>query len=258
MKTVDHFSDANLAACVSRASAPTARHLMPFKAVRIEVLDERGDPVMIPGKEGRAGGPAVASGFLMREQEGLYLYTCWHVVTGIDLANPVLPGALSGERRMSLRLSIQANEQRSEQVVSIGGLQTLDINLYDSSTDPRTPMWEQDEQSAKNESLSMAGLSEPFWHDVVRIRIDESLDLVDLQVLMRVDLWHGLVAPGDSLLIVGYPYGYSALKQNPTPIVVKRSVAATRTEGVRQEVLIDGGGAPGMCFNVPQGLQQRP
>jgi hypothetical protein len=149
MAPVDHFSDAYLAARVAQASAQAVRYFMPFKAVRIETLDERGSPVIIPPKDGHAGGPAVASGFLMREREGLYLYTCWHVVTGIDLANPVLPGALSGPRRMRLRLAMQASEQLSEEDFSLGGLRNVELDLYDTSTNPPRPLWEQDEQSAK-------------------------------------------------------------------------------------------------------------
>jgi hypothetical protein len=44
----------------------TARHLMPFKCVRIEILDQDGGPVMLAPENGKGGGPAVASGFLLR------------------------------------------------------------------------------------------------------------------------------------------------------------------------------------------------
>lgn len=74
---------------------------MPFKAVRIDVLDEHGNAVEVFDESGQAAGFAVASGFFMQEVTGLYLYTCWHVVTGINLHNPVLPGARAPARRMS-------------------------------------------------------------------------------------------------------------------------------------------------------------
>ena len=41
----------------------TARHLMPFKCVRIEILDQGGEPVMLAPENGKGRGPAVASGF---------------------------------------------------------------------------------------------------------------------------------------------------------------------------------------------------
>ena len=90
-------------------SSPTegfaARHLMQFKAVRIEILDQHGQPVIVASRNGERRGPVVASGFLLRDEADLYLYTCWHVVTGIELANPVLPG--TNQRRSRLKVSLQ-------------------------------------------------------------------------------------------------------------------------------------------------------
>jgi Trypsin-like peptidase domain len=212
-----------------------ARHLMQFKAVRIEILDQLGQPVIVTPRNGERRGPVVASGFLLRDGADLYLYTCWHVVTGIELANPVLPG--TNQRRSRLKVSMQRSEKSD----------SFEVELYEQSgEDVFLPRWEQDEQSVLNSSLAMANLVQPFWHDIVRIRLPTSVVISSVQVLSRFDLWRDLIAPADPLMLVGYPYGFSARQLTPTPIVVKRHVAAISRDGARREILIDGAGAPGM------------
>ena len=212
-----------------------ARHLMQFKAVRIEILDQLGQPVIVTPRNGERRGPVVASGFLLRDDADLYLYTCWHVVTGIELANPVLPG--TNQRRSRLKVSMQCSEKSD----------SFEVELYEQSgEDVFLPRWEQDQQSVSNSSLAMANLVQPFWHDIVRIRLPSSVVTSTAQVLSRFDLWRDLIAPADPLLLVGYPYGFSARQLTPAPIVVKRHVAAISRDGARREILIDGAGAPGM------------
>jgi hypothetical protein len=208
---------------------------MQFKAVRIEILDQHGQAVMVTPRNGERKGPVVASGFLLRDDAELYLYTCWHVVTGIELANPVLPG--THQRRSRLKVSI----------ASVGRSISFEVELYEKSgAEVSLPRWEQDEQSVSNSSLAMANLVQPFWHDIVRIRLPCSVVTSTTQVLSRLDLWPDSIAPADPLMLVGYPYGFSARQLTPTPIVVKRNVAAMSRDGGRREILIDGAGAPGM------------
>jgi len=229
------------------AASPLALHLMPLKVVRLEMLDEHGRQILVPSSRRRAGGPVVASGFLVGEGADTYVYTCWHVVTGIDLDHPVLPGTLnSSKRRMRIRVSLQANTPHSSGGVTIGGLETIELELYDRSQSPPIPLWEQDGQSVDNEALASANLLQPFWHDAVRIRLPAAYKATDAQTLRLSDLWHGLASPGDSVFVVGYPYGYSAMIRQPVPIVLRRSIAAVMRDGFRRDVLIDGGGAPGM------------
>jgi hypothetical protein len=220
---------------------------MTFKCVRIEILDQSGEPVMLSPENGKSGGPAVASGFLLRDEGATYLYTCWHVVTGISLTNPVLPGASVMRRRARLKVSMQANDFKAGgAVVTTGGSETFEIDLYDTSGESPSPIWEQDEQSKENLNLAMAGLNEPFWHDIVRIRLPDEVKTSTIQNLAPQDVWPHLIAPGDPLLLVGYPYGYSAKLLSPTPIVLKRNVAAIQIDGPRREMLIDGIGAAAM------------
>ena len=233
------MSNPRLPGLANLPSSPTdsiaARHLTQFKAVRIEILDQHGQAVIVTPRNGERRGPVVASGFLLQDEADLYLYTCWHVVTGIELANPVLPG--THQRRSRLKISMQRSEKSD----------SFEVELYEKSgEDVFLPRWEQDEQSVSNSSLAMANLVQPFWHDIVRIRLPPSLVTSSLQVLSRFDLWRDLIAPADPLLLVGYPYGFSARELTPTPIVLKRHVAAIARDGARREILIDGTGAPGM------------
>jgi hypothetical protein len=108
------------------------------------------------------------------------------------------------------------------------------------------PLWEQDEQSVSNSSLAMANLVQPYWHDIVRIRLPSSIIASTVPLLSRLDLWSDLIAPADPLMLVGYPYGFSTRQLTPTPIVLTRHVAAISRDGARREILIDGAGAPGM------------
>jgi hypothetical protein len=212
-----------------------ARHLMLFKAVRIEILDQHGQSVIVAPRNGERRGPVVASGFLLRDKAELYLYTCWHVVTGIELANPVLPG--TNQRRSRLKVSVQRSEKSD----------SFEVELYEKSGEGAfLPRWEQDEQSVPNSSLAMANLAQPSWHDMVRIRLPFSIVTSTTQPLSRLDLWPDSIAPADPLMLVGYPYGFSARQLTPTPIVLKRHVAAISRDGARREILIDGAGAPGM------------
>jgi hypothetical protein len=218
---------------------------MQFRAVRIEILDQLGQSVMVTPRNGERRGPAVASGFLLRDDAELYLYTCWHVVTGIELANPVLPG--TNQRRSRLKVSMQRTEKFKGAVVSVDGADSFDVELYEKSGEEAfLPRWEQDQLSVSNSSLAMANLVQPFWHDIVRIRLPAGVVASSTPVLSRLDLWPELIAPADPLMLVGYPYGFSARQLSPTPIVVKRHVAAISRDGARREILIDGAGAPGM------------
>jgi hypothetical protein len=229
----------------SPADSTTARHLMQFKAVRIEILDQHGQSVIVTPRSGERRGPVVASGFLLRDDADLYLYTCWHVVTGIELANPVLPG--TNQRRSRLRVSMQRSEECKGAIISVGGSDSFEVELYEKSGEGVfLPRWEQDEQSVSNSTLAMANLVQPLWHDIVRIRLSSSVVTSAIQVLSRLDLWPNLIAPADPLMLVGYPYGFSVKQLSPTPIVMQRHVAAISRDGARREILIDGAGAPGM------------
>ena len=206
--------------------------------VRLQVLDAEQRPIS----------GLVASGFIRRLQGSLFLYTCWHVVTGFD-PNAVRVSSSLPIRR-HLAVALQAAEQRNPGMQVIGGLQELNVPLYDESVNPPMPLWEQDDQHIPNIELNAVNIFLPFWHDVVRIELPPELSLSSMQLVDEERLFQGnspLVAPGDKCLIVGYPYGFSAFgPEQPTPVALTRFVASDRIGGRRQQFLLEGIGAPGM------------
>lgn len=213
------------------------RYFLQFKAVRLECLDEHQQPLN-----------KVASGFVMREAEALFLYTCWHVVTGFD-PHHIEVGFVLPKCRF-LRVSLQDVKSRSEGLEAIGGEVSRVLPLYQNSQPPFGPLWSQDERHVPQSELNNIGIHVPFWHDVIKIRLPDDLSPSDLQLVNAQrsrPVNAPLICPGDKCLVVGYPYGFSALgKGQPTPIVLTRYVAATRINERPQQFLLESAGAPGM------------
>ena len=208
---------------------------LSLRAVLIRCLDEHGRPV------------ARASGFIRREGEDLWLYTCWHVVTGYDRNDIRIDGTLPN--RTHLEVLMQDAQDRQPGVQVIGGLQSLVIPLYDTESDSREPLWHQDKRHTPHPDLNGIGIYVPFWHDAVRLRLPSDTRTSGLQVIEEDNVFPGdtLLSVGDKTYVVGYPYGYSSFgAEQPTPVVLTRFVAAINVGGKIQEVLLDGFGAPCM------------
>jgi hypothetical protein len=144
---------------------------------------------------------------------------------------------------------MQDAQGRQPGVQVIGGLQTFTISLYDTTTEPKTPVWHQDKRHVPNQDLNGINIFVPFWHDAVKILLPEDTRVSDLQVVEGDNVFPGntLLSVGDKVYVVGYPYGYSPVGgDQPTPVVLTRFVAAVRVEDRHQEVLLDGFGAPCM------------
>lgn len=211
------------------------RGLLPHQAVKIHCLDDEGQEIA----------NANASGFLLRETDGLYLYTCWHVVMGIDMHH--LPLTMPVRKRVALRLSIQ-NAQRQltqspVQTFVIDGLRTLDIPLYESRDDASLPLWYQDPVHWEDG----ASIPVPHRHDAVKLRLPDSFQTSEMHVIGADRVWHNLVFPGERMYVVGFPYGFSSRGENqPLAVVLTRFVASTQVADRLGEILLDGTGAPGM------------
>src|SRR5438045_9556281 len=111
---------------IESESSPEARLAyqrwrLPFCAVLLQCLDK--DREEIPKAE--------ASGFIRRESGRHYLYTCWHVVTGLDPNHLALGHELPKPR--SLRVALQAAESRAERLEVVGGLLEFVLDLYENT-----------------------------------------------------------------------------------------------------------------------------
>ena len=221
------------------------RSLLPHKAVIIHCLDKNGEEI-----EGK-----YASGFILSEQDGLYLYTCWHVITGIDMHH--LENKVYDLERKALRISIQtAQEQQTGSKLKayvIDGLTNIDIQLYETNQDKLCkPLWHQQPSSKRlvyleNKDTEKVELPVPDTLDAIKLRLPDSFKTSDMHLIMQNDLWKNLVFTGERVYIVGYPYKFSARgPQQPLAIVLTRFIAGTSIEGRLGEILLDGTGAGGI------------
>lgn len=216
------------------------RFELPFKAVFLRVLDENHHPLF------------PASGFIRNEGNDFFLYTCWHVVTGYDKND--LKVANSLPNRAFLEIVMKNVDQQEPGVEAIGGIQSLVIPLYDTSTTPKKPLWLQDKRHIPHPDLNSIGIYVPFWHDAVKICLPKCVNVSDTLVIEESNVLpqSTLLTCGDKLYVVGFPYGFSATgADSPTPVVLTRYIAATQFGAARsgrrhQEILLESIGAPGM------------
>ncbi|MGE4449040.1 MAG: trypsin-like peptidase domain-containing protein [Azospira sp.] len=213
------------------------RTMLSHKAVMVHCLDDNGNEI-----EG-----AYASGFLLKEKGELFLYTCWHVVTGFDIHQ--LPMDYKAPNRRQLRISLQnAAEQPSGGAVRaffVHGLRTFDVALYKSVDGKDVPLWHQDvmDRSADLESVKVVV---PNRYDAIRIPLPE-FDISPMHIVEEANLNHSLIFPGDRIYIVGFPHKFSTRGEDqPIPVVLTRFVAGTQIKDRIGEFLLDGVGAPGM------------
>lgn len=207
---------------------------LPFKAVLIRCLDEEKNPV------------ATASGFLSRQDGALYLYTCWHVVTGYDRNDLKVGNSLPNRRY--LQIEMPESHAQSGGAVVLGGFQTFTLPLYRERSGDLLPTWQQDKRHIPHADLNNVGIYVPFWHDTVRLALDSSTNVHEWQLIDDcIQRDAPPISLGDKAYIVGFPYGFSAFGQsNPFPVSLTRFVAAIRFGLRLQEFLLESPGAPSM------------
>lgn len=221
-----------------KATLLRQRSRLPYVGVLIQCLDNGQNPLK----------GAFASGFIRREAEDLFLYTCWHVVTGFDPHNIQI--GLTLPQRRYLHVALQGADKRQPGVEVIGGLQTLVLPLYDEGRHSPQPVWLQDDQHIEHPDLNAIGIYVPFWHDLVKLKLPAGLEVSTFQPIEQDMVVPGnvaLIAPGDKCVVVGYPYGFSAFgPEQPTPVALTRFVASDRVAGRHRQFLLESIGAPGM------------
>lgn len=175
-------------------------------------------------------------------EAGYFLYTCWHVVTGIDFIDPKLPHSYSQPR--TLRIEGRYFEYDNGQRNSVRGPHVMELPLYGDNGHSR---WRQQNQHRKNGLIKdCTGISIPRQLDVVRIPLKTG-ELVD-QWAMPLKVLDDGVTPliGWDVFIAGYPYGFSAGGDVLIePIYLKRSIASSNSMGPLS-ILLDGVGAQAM------------
>lgn len=202
--------------------------MLGSKSVRLDILDQQRKSC------------AQATGFVIKEQDGLFLYTCWHVVTGVYFLDPKV---LRPSPRRTLVVNLKAVVERQPGVTAIGGNQNIEIALYDSKN---CPLWQQELNEREHSDLNAINIRVPKFIDVVRIPIELDALTRDVVAFNNEDIFHNIWDAGSDVVIVGYPYGYSAMdKDTPEPIFIKKSIASNLTKR-GGAMLLDGGATPGM------------
>src|SRR5439155_2822654 len=85
------------------------------------------------------------------------------------------------------------------------------------------------------------------WHDAVKLKLPSELRISDMQLVTETGPNTSLVVPGDRVMVVGYPYGFSLVgADQPTPVVLTRYIAGVRIADRNTELLLESFGAPGM------------
>lgn len=208
------------------------RMSLNMKAIHVQCLDKNKKPV-----EG-----VNASGFILEEKGELFVYTCWHLVTGYNMHDVKIGRTLPNRR--FIEINLQDCDKRQPGVQVIGGNQSIIISLYNEDN---TPAWIQNQQDVPHPDLNAINLKIPFWHDAVKIALPREITLSKMQIIKEDEIWNNLLMIGEKIYIVGFPYGYSALgMEQPTAIVLTRFLAADRIKDRQTEMLLDGPGAPGM------------
>lgn len=242
----DPFLDPSVSAARSNP-ARIARIGLTSKCVRLAAIDEYGHPVIARNEENEQVGQRVASGFLLREGDNLYLYTCWHVVTGLDFREPTLPPA-GRARTIFLDVSLQEAQPAGATLEGIGGSRVVRLPLYDLKESPPRPLWEQYRQARSCPNIEIAGILAPRYNDIARLRVSEQGFFVSdaLQVFSTRDLWRDYIAPGDTLYVLGFPYGFSGSDRHTQAVLLTRYAAQMGIAGQDDGPYLDSPCAPGM------------
>lgn len=185
---------------------------------------------------------STASGFFCRRPEGSFLYTCWHVVTGLDPFNLQLKD-IPNPRRLRVHYQVVTHK---EGVLGIGNRKFLEIDLYKDIEKCKDPLWEQEARGGINPDLNALNIRVPIAVDIVRI----PFPLSELEVLFLAfneqQFFTSFLGPLSKAIIAGYPYGFSVGgTEQPTAVLLTRFVASSATKpGIR--ILLDGSGSESM------------
>jgi len=167
-----------------------------YKAVQLNCLD--------PDRNAIDG--AYGTGVIVEEESGVWLYTCWHLITGFDPARIKIPPETTIRAFLLLRLMSIENDPDS--IRQTGDTQIEIVPLY-LDDECKIPAWKQDAEDTPHADLNAAGLKVPKHHDSAKLKVSSKFAKSGLQTVVDTGRWPYTSEIGSPLIVVGYPYGYS-------------------------------------------------
>lgn len=201
---------------------------------------------------------AHATGFIVQEEKELYLYTCWHVVSGYKpYPNPSIPPNTRDvwpPKRRKLKITLADIQFDTSNYFTAGKSKSITFDLYKETNDGKfLPLWIQGHSKFNNQDLDAVGISVPLYGDFVKIPIGNQFgNLQRIHFIKKVQVSDCNADIGDQVLIGGYPYGFSVNGKTafPEPIYIKRNIASGNpyfSDGTHAvQFLLDGAGYPAM------------
>jgi hypothetical protein len=219
---------------------PKILSLFTQSIVKILVLDMDGQKI------------SYATGFLVKETDDVYLYTCWHVLTGFDFFNVQVTNKHWPPQRRKIAISFPSLTQ-SENALSSGGKKELEIELYEEKNGKFKPLWKQERDHRRSPDLNAVGIKVPRYYDFIKIPIGRLLDETERELLpySKHIIKQSNLDIGKSLIIAGYPYGFSVFgDRSPKPVFLSRTIASDIYFPTKEiyglNILLDGAGFAGM------------
>jgi hypothetical protein len=183
-----------------------------------------------------------ATGFFVNDKDGVHLYTCWHVVRGIDFLNPFPKDATPYKRRRYMRVRMKKVTVK-ENITGLGNLTEFELDLFPNGDEP---IWkEHNVYRTDCHDYQGIGISVPQLFDLVRIPVELCGAEVKYCAFDASDVCLKMVPAPSRAIIVGYPHGFSSMGWEPEPVFITRHIASNFTSQAFTQFL-DGRGAAGM------------
>lgn len=219
---------------------PKVISLFSQSVVKILALNEDGKEV------------SYATGFLVKETDDVYLYTCWHIVTGFDFLNVKVTHEDWPPKRRKIAIFFPSIT-KSGPSWSVSGKKRLEIELYKEKKGKFWPLWKQERDHRPNSDLNAVGIKIPKYYDFIKIPIGHVLNEAEKEFLpypKNIIKQSGLDI-GKTLVIAGYPYGFSVFRNySPKPVFLSRAIASDMYFPTKEiyglNLLLDGAGFAGM------------
>lgn len=232
-----------------KAPGPNGREFSSLHQIPLPVgslhLDNKVLKLILRNAEGEVLG--TASGFIVKKELGLYLYTAWHVFTGLDPLDVKLSQKF--QKRTTVEIIGAECHEDDKGTMVMSGTTSFTFDLFDAQGKPR---WCQSGFDREPHVVNEIGVYLPIMIDVAWLRVSLPDPLCDIWSFAEPD--DRLTGPGlyvaEDVFLCGYPHGASAIGHPEkagamSPVYLRRSIASS-LQYKSWYHLLDGRGVAGM------------